>query len=220
MSDTASETRISVWDPLVRLGHWALVAAFTIAYLTGEDNRAAGDWHEWAGYAAGAIVAWRILWGLIGPRYARFSDFLVWPRSALIYLIDLIFGRSRRYVGHSPAGGAMIIALLGLIAVTIITGIVADEGYEQAPPPAVQASVMAPAGNPKAEDASTVRNVPAAKLEGKESLIGELHDALANITLFLVIFHVLGVALASFVHRENLVAAMVTGKKRADDALN
>lgn len=217
MSDTASETRISVWDPLVRLGHWALVLAFAIAYLTGEEDSQAGDWHEWAGYAAGAIVAWRILWGLVGPRYARFRDFAVWPRSALVYLIDLVSGRSRRYVGHSPAGGAMIIALLALIAVTVITGIIADEGYEQGNPPAVQAGVMVP-GPVAGVGADGARPTAQAAKGEKESFIGEVHDALANITLFLVALHILGVLIASLVHRENLVLAMITGKKRAGEA--
>ena len=124
--NAASDTKVSVWDPLVRVGHWALVAAFAIAYLTGEEEGEPSDWHEWAGYIAGGIVVWRVLWGFAGPKYARFSDFAVWPRSALTYLIDLIAGRSRRYVGHSPAGGVMIIALLAFIGTTVTTGIVAD----------------------------------------------------------------------------------------------
>ena len=204
---------VSVWDPFVRLGHWALVAAFTIAYLTGEEESQPGDWHEWSGYAAGAIVVWRSLWGLAGPRYARFSDFAVWPRSALVYLIDLIAGRSRRYVGHSPAGGAMIITLLAFIAATVVTGIIADQDGNA---PKAHAGAMA-----QVQAAEAGKAVPAAndqKQKGEESFAGQVHGTLANITLALVILHICGVALASFVHRENLVAAMITGKKRENDA--
>jgi len=204
--NAASDTKVSVWDPLVCVGHWALVAAFAIAYLTGEEEGEPSDWHEWAGYIAGGIVVWRVLWGFAGPKYARFSDFAVWPRSALTYLIDLIAGRSRRYVGHSPAGGVMIIALLAFIGTTVITGIVAD-----------------PVGNAPKDQASVTAATPIKTGEvretghtAKESFIGEVHGAVANITLALIALHILGVLLASFVHRENLVAAMITGKKRAD----
>ncbi len=212
MTNTAGDTRVSVWDPLVRIGHWALVAAFAIAYLTGEEEGDLSEWHEWAGYIAGGIVAWRVLWGLIGPRYARFSDFLVWPGTALVYLAGLIAGRSKRYVGHSPAGGAMIVALLALIAATSATGFIADQGDRA---PKLQSRVTAAARIGNAEAGEAVRDRERREGAREESFIGEVHGALANITLFLVILHVLGVALASFVHRENLAAAMISGKKRA-----
>ena len=92
MTTTAGDKQISVWDPLVRFGHWALVAAFAIAYITGEEEGDPSEWHEWAGYIAGGIVAWRVLWGLIGTRYARFSDFVTGPRTAIAYLFGLVGG--------------------------------------------------------------------------------------------------------------------------------
>ena len=79
MTSTGSDTQISVWDPLVRFGHWALVAAFAIAYISGDEGGEPSAWHEWTGYIAGGIVVWRVLWGLTGTRYARFSDFVVGP---------------------------------------------------------------------------------------------------------------------------------------------
>ncbi len=210
MADNTPGSKVAVWDPLVRIGHWALVAAFTIAYLTGEEGHDPGDWHEWAGYAAGAIVIWRVLWGFIGPRNARFSDFTVSARSAAVYLIDLVAGRSRRYIGHSPAGGAMIIALLGFLAATVATGVLADPDG-RAPPARSEANASIKTNFPQ-----EIRAALTAKGERgyEDSVIGELHAALANITLGLVVLHILGVGLASFVHRENLVAAMITGKKR------
>jgi cytochrome b len=203
---------IKVWDPLVRFGHWTLVIAFAVAYLTGEEEGDASELHEWAGYVVGGIVAWRVVWGLTGPRYARFSDFVTGPIQALRYLWSELTGHARRYLGHSPAGGVMVLALLVSLALTVVTGLIADQGYGNASSRQGLSSVVAQAlaGEP---------NRPQAGHAGqeKESMIGEAHALLANISLALIVFHVLGVALASFVHRENLIRAMITGEKRANE---
>ena len=115
-----------VWDPLVRFGHWALVAAFAVAYLSAEEEAGGPDLlHVWGGYVVGVLVVLRVVWGFVGPRHARFSDFVRSPIVALAYFIDLLYGRGRRYVGHSPAGGAMVIALLVCLAATVTTGLMA-----------------------------------------------------------------------------------------------
>ena len=74
----------------MRFGHWALVIAFAVAYLNGEEEGEASELHEWAGYIVGGIIVWRVVWGLIGPRYARFSDFVKGPKESLRYLVSLI----------------------------------------------------------------------------------------------------------------------------------
>jgi|SRR6516162_748239 cytochrome b len=196
-----------VWDPLVRFGHWALVAAFAVAYLSGEDE--ADALHVWGGYIVGAIVVLRVGWGFVGPRHARFSDFVRSPLVALAYFRDLLYGRARRYVGHSPAGGAMVIALLVCLAATVATGLIAY-GEEGKGPLAAVLVTDANANGNEAEHRAPAKT----GREESESTIGELHGLLANITVALVVAHILGVAVASVVHKENLVFAMITGRKR------
>lgn len=111
--------RVSVWDPLVRLFHWGLVLSFAIAWLSADHLKAV---HELAGYVAGGLVAFRLVWGVLGTRYARFLQFLRSPWAVLGYLGDIAQGRERRYLGHNPAGGAMIAALIIAMAALATTG--------------------------------------------------------------------------------------------------
>ena len=196
-----------VWDPLVRFGHWALVAAFAVAYLSGEDE--ADALHVWGGYIVGAIVLLRVGWGFVGPRHARFSDFVRSPIVAVAYFRDLLYGRARRYIGHSPVGGAIVIALLVCLAATVATGLIAYGEEGKGP----LAAVMVTDANANGNEAE--HRAPAKTgREESESTIGELHGLLANITVALVAAHIFGVVVASFVHKENLVLAMITGRKR------
>jgi cytochrome b len=199
-----------VWDPLVRFGHWVLVAAFAVAYFSAEEEAGGPDpLHVWGGYVVGAIVVLRVVWGFVGPRHARFSDFVRSPLVALAYFIDLLYGRGRRYVGHSPAGGAMVIALLVCLAATVTTGLMAYGEQGKGP----LAAVLVTDANTNANEGGHRAH---AKRGGEqtESTISELHGLIANITVALVGAHIFGVAVASFVHRENLVLAMFTGRKR------
>jgi cytochrome b len=213
MAELAETAKIKVWDPLVRFGHWALVVAFAVAYVTGEEEGEASELHEWAGYIVGGIVVVRVIWGLIGPRYARFSDFVTGPVASLRYLLDLITGHAKRYVGHSPAGGAMVVALLLCLAGTVVTGLMAEQGEAKTPPGQRRAGIVAQAFADEHKEGRAGRHG-----EEHESAIGEAHAVLANITLGLIALHVLGVLLASFAHRENLARAMITGEKRAAES--
>ena len=209
----ARTTYVTVWDPIVRYGHWVLVAAFAIAYLSAEEEGGTPhDLHVWGGYVVGAIVILRVLWGFVGPEHARFGDFVCGPITAARYLVDLLSRHARRYLGHSPAGGAMVIALLVCLAGTVGTGVVAY-GERGKGPLAAGGAVVATVAY--AEENKTGGAGGAEGAEGGKSIVGEAHGALANITLALVVLHVLGVGLASYAHRENLVSAMLTGKKRA-----
>ena len=178
-----------VWDPLVRLFHWTLVTAFLLAWVTGDD------WltpHQFAGYTIGGLLLFRITWGFVGPRHARFSDFVRPPRQVAAYLADVARFRARRHVGHNPAGGMMVVALLTSLFLTMVSGVLTF-GAEEAQGPA--AGLATWTGGAVAE------------------VIEESHELLANLTLLLVFAHLAGVLLASLQHRENLVRAMVTGHK-------
>jgi cytochrome b len=167
---------VKVWDPFVRVFHWSLTTLFVLAYATGDEIEKV---HVAAGYAIAGLVAVRVVWGFIGPRHARFSSFVHSPREVLAYLRDVVLLRAPRYIGHNPAGGVMIVALLVMLAGTCITGyMMTTDAYW---------------GSSRVED---------------------IHGAMANVTVGLIVAHVLGVLIASFENRENLVVAMITGRKR------
>jgi cytochrome b len=102
--------QVAVWDPVVRVSHWCLAACVLGCLVLYEGGR----WHEWLGYGALVLVVGRTVWGLIGPRHARFASFVVGPAHALAYAASLRKGQAPRHLGHNPLGGWMIIALLCL----------------------------------------------------------------------------------------------------------
>lgn len=195
---------VRVWDPLIRIGHWVLVAGFATAYLTERKPQ----WlHTSAGYAIAATVAIRILWGLVGPRRARFSDFVTGPGRVLGYLRDLAAGRADRHLGHSPAGGAMTVALLFALALTAVSGM---------------ATLAVEEGQGLLAGIVTAQSVPEWVIEddheyGEEGgeASEEIHEVAANARLLLILVHVAGVTRASRAHGENLVRAMIDGRRRA-----
>lgn len=216
-TDAGDETtRVRVWDLFVRVFHWTVAVAFFVAYFTEDDLLTV---HVWAGYTIGVLVVMRILWGFVGPKHARFRDFVCGPFKAWKYLIDLITFRARRYVGHSPAGGVMVLLLLTGLLATVWTGLELHAVENNAGPLATvstespTAAIVAPI--PLALASEDEREDAEGENGEKEEFWEELHEVLANLTLFLVILHVGGVVLASLVHRENLVRSMITGDKKA-----
>jgi len=107
---------VKVWDAFVRIAHWMLVACVAAAWFTRQHL------HEWIGYAALAVMALRILWGLIGSKYARFAGFVRSPGKTFSYARAVMQGAEPRYLGHNPLGGWMIVALLGTVALVGATG--------------------------------------------------------------------------------------------------
>ena len=165
-----------VWDPLVRIFHWGLVAAFLVAWATGDEIERL---HIAVGYCVIGLVAFRIVWGFVGGRHARFADFVRGPRAVASYLRDTAELRAKRYLGHNPAGGAMIVAVLTMLSIIGATGFMmtTDAFWGVA-------------------------------------WVQDAHETAVSLTLGLVVLHILGVVVASYEHGENLVRAMITGRKR------
>ena len=168
---------VQVWDPFVRIFHWSVVGLFALAFVTGDET----EWlHLTAGYAIACLIGLRIVWGFAGPRHARFADFVRSPKATITYLSGVATGRAPRYLGHNPAGGAMVLALIAMITAIAVTG-----------------SMMTTDAYWGAEWVET------------------LHEGLVYATLGLVGLHVSGVVLTGLAHGENLLKAMITGRKRS-----
>jgi cytochrome b len=173
------ETRtIRVWDAFVRVFHWGLVIAFATAWLFIDDDFE--TIHRVAGYSAAALISARIVWGIAGSGYARFKQFIRAPSTVWHYVADIATGREVRYLGHNPAGGAMVVALLVTVSAICLSGwLMTTDAF------------------------------------WGSSLMETVHEALTNVALALIALHVGGVVLASVRHRESLIQAMITGRKRA-----
>jgi len=180
-----------VWDVPVRVSHWLLVACIAAAWLTRESRLA--DLHAAAGYCALFLVAFRIVWGFTGTAHSRFSDFRYGPREALRYVADSLKGSPRHYTGHNPAGSWSVYLLLTGVALTCLTGVVAIGAMFAMGPSALALS-------PRATD-----------------FVRESHEWLAWALLAVIGVHVAGAIASSVLHRENLVGAMLTGRKRVHE---
>jgi cytochrome b len=167
---------VRVWDPFVRLFHWSVVGACALNLTLLNDGKLA---HRWLGYGVMALLALRLVWGVVGSRHARFRDFVPGPRGLLVYLGAMARGREPRFRGHNPAAAVMILVLMTLLGVIGVTGwmmtLDAFWGVEW---------------------------------------VEDLHKGLANGLIVLVAIHVAAAVLESLRHRENLILAMITGRKR------
>ncbi len=203
--NTPTQEWTKVWDPLVRISHWVLLVAVATALITRGEPESV---HQWAGYVVAGYVMFRLFWGIAGPKRARFETFLASPLAGLTYVADLVAGKAKRHVGHSPAGGLMVIALLFGLSGSAATGMAMEN---HVPVPAFVASWVPIEGNEAGEASEEMQ---AGEAGEDESPWEEVHELFANLVLALAIIHVAGVGLASIKHRENLVRAMVTGRKR------
>lgn len=200
---------IRVWDPLVRLFHWGLVLTFVISYLTGEEE---SSLHINAGYAVLGLITFRLIWGLVGTRHARFSDFLTTSSAAIGYLKSLA-GKPRRYIGHNPAGGWMVITMLVTLLVVTMSGLKVYAIEEGMGPLAGDIPELAIIGTVYADSDSDGTGGDSDPDESSEEFWEEIHETSSNLMLLLILLHLAGVFISGRTHNENLVKAMLTGKK-------
>ena len=178
MNSTETEnTTVKVWDWPVRVFHWTLAASVLGAFVTGE-NEDFERLHQTLGWVAAGSIAFRVVWGLIGTRYARFREFVRGPAQVWAYVKSVRSSQAQHFVGHNPVGAIAVIVLMVLVSLSVYTGwlLTADDVAEWL------------------EDA---------------------HEIAANTLITVVLVHVIGVLWSSRTHGENLLKAMLTGRKTA-----
>lgn len=186
-----SEKRVKVWDLPTRLFHWLLVAILIFQYASAEIFDNAIQWHFYSGYFCLGLILFRIVWGLVGSYYARFSQFIVTPQHAIAYMRAK---NTKHYLGHNPAGAYSVILLLSLVLTQAVTGLfISDDIFSNAP----YYDVL-----PKAwEDAANF-----------------IHHRGFNIILAAVALHIGAIAYYKIKHKQNLLSAMISGYKSVNHA--
>lgn len=187
---SATPHRVKVWDAFVRIFHWSTVALVLTLILAAHLGMQ--EIHMALGIDLLALVAARLAWGVIGTTHARFSGFVVGPKTGLRYLGGVLRGRPRRHLGHNPAGGLMVVALLAVIAVALVTGLLLQAALEFEGP---LVELLLPASGAFVDS------------------LREVHRGSVHALYGLVPVHVIGVLVACAQHRENLIWSMVTGYK-------
>jgi cytochrome b len=187
----AEQEKRLVWDLPLRLFHWLLVLSVAGLWATGE---AGFDWmqvHIYLGYWTLGLIVFRIIWGFVGPRHARFSTFLKGPMGIWRYAKGLAAGTMIQSAGHNPLGGLAVIVMLALVGFQAVTGLFATDDILWTGPYN---------GAVSAETADRLTS---------------LHHSNFNLILAMVTLHVLAIAFYFIVKKQNLVAAMLHGKKPA-----
>ncbi len=189
----AASRVVWAWDVPTRLFHWTLALLILMAWVSRNWGDEGLVWHTWNGYAILILVVWRVLWGFVGTSTARFTSFVAWPWTAARYGIDFVLRRPRHFLGHNPLGGAVVIVMLGMVGAMGVLGLFSYDDHTSI------------AGGP---------------LSGKVSdeawaLATKWHIWLFDILLWVIGLHI-GANIAYRVWKgENLVAAMITGRKEA-----
>jgi cytochrome b len=192
MADTDATMREQpVWDLPTRLFHWALVASVSAGWLIGENMSFANiQWHFYLGYATGGLLVFRLIWGVIGPPSARLSALVPSPAALAAYLRDLPKREPTGAAGHAPLGALASLALLTTLSVQVVSGLLSesDDFFTEGPLAAYASSAV-------------IRSA------------GAVHHTASEVLLYLVGLHVAAIAFYALWKRENLVRAMITGRK-------
>ena len=185
--------KIRVWDLPVRLFHWGLVVLIAVSIITQEIGGNAMDWHFRSGYAVLALIAFRMVWGLVGTRYARFSDFIHRPMSIVAYFRGKSRESTEKYHGHSPVGGLSVLALLGVILIQAVSGLFANDDI--------------------ASEGPLVKFI---SKDLSDRFTWFHTEVSAWVLYFLIGLHILAIAYYYAGKKQNLVTPMITGNKEVD----
>lgn len=191
----ARSTRVQVWDLPVRLFHWALVLLLVSQIVTVSIGGNAMEYHMLGGYAILALVLFRLVWGFIGTRPARFADFLRGPKAALRYAGQLFGAQHRPHFGHNPLGGWSVLAMLLSLLTQAVSGLFADD----------EVMTSGPLEKHVSDEVS--------------GLMTEIHEVNAIVLAVLVTVHVAAVLYYLIARKENLIAPMITGEKAWHEAV-
>lgn len=185
-----SNKPVSVWDIEIRVFHWLLAGSVAGAWLSIEFGPPALlGLHEIFGFAVGILLVFRLFWGLLGSTHMRFSSFVRGPVSVIKQLKSLALGKPQRYLGHNPAGGAMVVVLLIVLLGVALSGVATMGGYDKTGPLAHFLTFA----------------------QGSQAK--EVHESLVNLLLILTGVHIAGVLLESLFLKENLTRSMLHGRK-------
>ena len=195
-SGSGEPVRVRIWDPALRIYHWALAVRVILNWCLGKFDPANMWLHFWCGYAIGALLVFRLVWGLVGPPSARFSGFIAGPRRILGYGRGIFRREPSYWPGHNPLGALSVVAMLALLAMQVGAGLISD------PDDFVNVGPLA----------DRVSGATSSAAVG-------WHHVGADLILILVILHVGMIAYYRIWKREDLVRPMITGWKmvRRDD---
>ncbi|MCW6530205.1 cytochrome b/b6 domain-containing protein [Sphingomonas sp. MMSM20] len=201
------EQRPRRWDAVVRLTHWSVVAAVVTNAIFAEGGSRA---HVWVGYALAAILALRLLWGLVGPTEARFSAFPPSPRRALTHIREILAGDHRQFPSHNPLGALMVYAIWSCLGIMIASGI-AMAGFADGPAAGPSHRNSA---NLKIERTAVAAGDRKERDEEREDgPLSELHEITANILYVLIALHLAGVLFETRRSGRQIVVAMLPGRR-------
>jgi len=181
---------VKVWDPFLRLFHWALAICVTAAWILGEFGPDVMTLHFWFGYAVLGLLAFRLLWGLVGPEHARFRNFAYGPVSLVRYLRNMLKRKPSYWPGHNPVGGLFVFVILGIVLVQAVSGLFVD--------PEDYINVGPLAGTVDTETARAALS---------------LHNSVTTLLLAIVVLHVAAIVFYARWKNEDLVRPMLTGRK-------
>lgn len=185
--------QVPVWDLPTRLFHWSLVTLVALSWVSRNYGDAGLVWHTWNGYGILILIVWRVLWGFFGSSTSQFRAFIYWPWTAASYAFDFALRRPRHFLGHNPLGGAVVFAFLGALGLQAVLGLFSYDDHDSN------------AGGPLAGKVS----------DAVWGFATKWHLKLFDGILLLIALHVVANVLYLVWKRENLVRAMLTGKKPA-----